>query len=308
MSLQPVLDDLLELRHQAHALGMASHHLVNSSFAGLYASVFRGQGLNFEEVREYQEGDDIRNMDWKVTARTGKPHLKVFREERERSVMLCVDKGPHMDFGTRGTFKSIQAARAAALLGWAANHLHDRVGGVLFGDPRCEDRYFRATKDRRALWRLLHALTTEPRQCDAERRPGTLPEVMRKASQGIGTGGLVFVIADFNGDPEALRQPLSQLCQHHSVVLVPVDDPAERELPDMGEALFRSPDGRLLEVNTSDQAARERYRQAWEETRARLVQLAHGLGAAVIPVWTNEDVHAALMRGLERRLRMRAWL
>ncbi len=308
MSLQPVLDDLLELRHQAHALGMASHHLVNSSFAGLYASVFRGQGLNFEEVREYQEGDDIRNMDWKVTARTGKPHLKVFREERERSVMLCVDKGPHMDFGTRGTFKSIQAARAAALLGWAANHLHDRVGGVLFGDPRCEDRYFRATKDRRALWRLLHALTTEPQQCDAERRPGTLPEVMRKASQGIGTGGLVFVIADFNGDPEALRQPLSQLCQHHSVVLVPVDDPAERELPDMGEALFRSPDGRLLEVNTSDQAARERYRQAWEETRARLVQLAHGLGAAVIPVWTNEDVHAALMRGLERRLRMRAWL
>ncbi len=308
MSLQPVLDDLLELRHQAHALGMASHHLVNSSFAGLYASVFRGQGLNFEEVREYQEGDDIRNMDWKVTARTGKPHLKVFREERERSVMLCVDKGPHMDFGTRGTFKSIQAARAAALLGWAANHLHDRVGGVLFGDPRCEDRYFRATKDRRALWRLLHALTSEPQQCDRERQPGTLPDVLRKASQGIGTGGLVFVIADFNRDPEELRQPLSQLCQHHSVVLVPVDDPAERELPDMGEALFRSPDGRLLEVNTSDPTARENYRQAWENTRQRLIQLAHGLGAAVIPVWTNEDVHAALMRGLERRLRMRAWL
>ncbi len=308
MSLRPVLDDLLELRHQAHALGMASHHLVNSSFAGLYASVFRGQGLNFEEVREYHEGDDIRNMDWKVTARTGEPHLKVFREERERSVMLCVDKGPHMDFGTRRTFKSIQAARAAALLGWAANHLHDRVGGVLFGDPRCEDRYFRATKDRRALWRLLNALTTTPEQCETERRSDTLPDILRKASQGIGTGGLVFVIADFNLDPEMLKRPLSQLVQHHSAVLVPIDDPAERELPDMGRVLFHDPAGNLLEVDTSDAEARRRYRETWEQRRRRLVQLANSLGVAVIPVWTNEDVHTALMRGLERRLRMRAWL
>jgi uncharacterized protein (DUF58 family) len=308
VSLQPVLDDLLELRHQAHALGMASHHLVNSSFAGLYASVFRGQGLNFEEVREYHEGDDIRNMDWKVTARTGKPHLKVFREERERSVMLCVDKGPHMDFGTRGTFKSIQAAKAAALLGWAANHLHDRVGGVLFGDPRCDDRYFRATKDRRALWRLLNALTSEPEQCEHERRSGALPDIMRKASQGIGTGGLVFVIADFNLDPAELKQPLSQLCQHHSAVLVPIDDPVERELPDMGQVLFHDASGALMEVDTSDATARQRYREAWEQRRNRLVQLAHSLGVAVIPVWTNEDVHTALMRGLERRLRLRAFL
>ena len=127
MSLQPRLDDLLELRHQAHTLGLASHHLVNSSFSGLYASVFRGQGLNFEEVREYREGDDIRNMDWKVTARTGDPHLKVFREERERSVMLCVDKGPHMNFGTRKTFKSIQAARAAALTGTTVTSAPPRI-------------------------------------------------------------------------------------------------------------------------------------------------------------------------------------
>ncbi len=305
MSLQPVLDDLLELRHQAHALGMASHHLVNSSFAGLYASVFRGQGLDFEEVREYHEGDDIRNMDWKVTARTGEPHLKVFREERERSVMLCVDKGPHMDFGTRGTFKSIQAAKAAALLGWAANHLHDRVGGVLFGDPRCDDRYFRATKDRRALWRLLHALTTAPERCEAVRGPGTLPQILRKASQGIGTGGLVFVIADFNLDPAELKAPLSQLCQHHTVVLVPVDDPAERVLPDMGQVVFHAADGRLLEVDTGDAEARAAYRKAWHDRRNRLVRLAHSLGVAVIPVATDEDVHTALMRGLRLRLRTR---
>ena len=112
--MHPRLGVLLELRHQAPSLGLASPHLVNTTFSGLYASVFRGQGLNFEEVREYREGDDIRNMDWKVTARTNEPHLKVYREERERNVLLCVDHGPHMFFGTRGTFKSVQAARAAA--------------------------------------------------------------------------------------------------------------------------------------------------------------------------------------------------
>jgi uncharacterized protein (DUF58 family) len=307
MSLKPVLDDLLELRHQAHALGMASHHLVNSSFAGLYASVFRGQGLNFEEVREYQEGDDIRNMDWKVTARTGDPHLKVFREERERSVMLCVDKGSHMSFGTRGTFKSIQAARAAALLGWAANHQHDRVGGLLFADAHQENLWFRATKDRRALWRLLHALTTDPQEANGATEE-QLPEILRKASRGIGTGGLVFVIADFNHSWPDLKMALSQLCQHHSVVLVPVDDPADRELPDMGQALFRDTHGELLSIDTSSSKGRKAYSRAWEKRRQQLLQMAAGLGIAVIPVATNEDVHKALMRGLERRLRTRAWL
>ena len=149
MILYPRLDDLLELRHQAHTLGVAAHHLVNSTFTGLYASVFRGTGLDFDEVREYREGDDIRNMDWLVTARTNVPHLKVFREERQRSVILCVDTGPHMSFGTHGTFKSIQAARAAALIGWAASKQHDRVGGVLFGKPGASMQYFRATPGRR---------------------------------------------------------------------------------------------------------------------------------------------------------------
>jgi len=307
MSLQPRLDDLLELRHQAHTLGLASHHMVNSSFSGLYASVFRGQGLNFEEVREYREGDDIRNMDWKVTARTGEAHLKVFREERERSVMLCVDKGPHMNFGTRKTFKSVQAARAAALLGWAANSLHDRVGGLLFGGDGRDNIYFRATKDRRALWRLLKAMTTEDVE-HGESKPDLLADVLRQAARGIGTGGLVFVIADFNREHRGLVQGLAQLRQRHSVVLVPVDDPADRELPDMGDVMFRGADGELLTVNTSDDAGRDAYSKSWQQRRNALLQLANGSGCALIPVDTTADVHATLMQGLERRLRMRSFL
>lgn len=307
MSLQPRLDDLLELRHQAHTLGLASHHLVNSSFSGLYASVFRGQGLNFEEVREYREGDDIRNMDWKVTARTGDPHLKVFREERERSVMLCVDKGPHMSFGTRKTFKSVQAARAAALLGWAANALHDRVGGLLFRGERHANSYFRPTKDRRALWRLLKALTVEIGS-DSQSPPGLLADILRQAARGIGTGGLVFVIADFNREHEGLIKGLVQLRQRHSVVLVPIDDPADRDMPDMGDVMFRAPGGELISVNTADETGRRAYRNAWQKRRDSLVQIANGSGCALIPVDTTEDVHAVLTQGLQRRLRMRTAL
>lgn len=306
MAKRPRLDDLIELRHQAHTLGLASHHLVNSAFHGVYASVFRGQGLNFEEVREYREGDDIRNMDWKVTARTNDPHLKVYREERERSVVLCVDKGPHMHFGTRGTFKSIQAARAAALLGWAANSLNDRVGGVLFGDAETGPQYFNPTKDRRALWQLLKELA-EPAQ-EAQHGIDCLDMILQRADRGAGTGALIFVIADFNREVGSLDRTLGQLCQRHSVVLVPVDDPTDKELPAMGRALFRGPNGEMIEVDTDNKAGREAYARNWLERRESLTKLANKLRVAIIPVDTDKDVHRSLMEGLERRARSRAYM
>lgn len=158
MTVEVQLDELLELRHQAHALGLAAHHRVASVMSGLYASVFRGRGMEFEETRYYQEGDEIRHMDWRVTARTGVPHLKLFAEERERAAVLCIDASRHMQFGTRGTLKSVQAARAAALLGWAASLNQDRVGALIFGDVLSDVQFFRPTRGRRALWRMLSAL------------------------------------------------------------------------------------------------------------------------------------------------------
>jgi uncharacterized protein (DUF58 family) len=303
---RPQLDELLELRHQAHTLGIASHHLVNTTFSGLYASVFRGQGLNFEEVREYREGDDIRNMDWKVTARTNEPHLKIYREERERSVVLCVDHGPHMFFGTRGTFKSVQAARAAALLGWAANSVNDRVGGMLFGDADTGLVHFQPTKDRRAIWQLLREMANPARR--AQHGTACIDRVLKRASRGSGTGSLIIVIGDFNRDFADLDKTLGQVCQKHSVVLVPVDDPADKEIPALGRALFRDGEGNLVEIDTDDREGRLAYSQRWEERRASLVMLASRLGVAVIPVQTDEDVHSSLMTGLALRARSRAWL
>lgn len=303
MSLFPQLDDLLELRHQAHTLGLASHHLVNSSFSGLYASVFRGTGLDFEEVREYREGDDIRNMEWNVTARTNVPHLKIFREERERSVVLCIDRGPHMSFGTRGTFKSVQAAKAAALLGWAASRLHDRVGGILFGDTEQGMQYFRPTKDRRALWRLLHALTQE----GTTHQPSqdSLAEALHRTDRGSATGALIFVIADMNREITGLEQTLGRLCQRHTLILLPVDDPADRVLPEMGRVTFVGPDGKSMEIDTGNRQARERYSRDWQDRRQRLTSLTSRLGIPLMPVNTNEEIHLALTLGLARHFRRR---
>ena len=304
MTLQPRLDDLLELRHRARTLGLASHHLVNSTFSGLYASVFRGTGLDFEEVREYYEGDDIRTMDWNVTARTNIPHLKVFREERERSVLLCVDKSPHMSFGTRGTFKSVQAARAASLLGWAANSLNDRVGGLLFGDAATGQQHFRPTKDRRALWRLLHALS----QPGAEEfvRGDPLTAALKRAEQTTNIGSLVVVIGDVNRPVEHLEQPLGRICQRHPVALLPVDDPADRELPAMGRVVFHDNSGNRMEIDTDDPKGRRVYTEAWESRRRLLKAVANRLGILFIPLLTSEDVHLTLSRGLQRRLQTRA--
>lgn len=295
----PRLDELLELRHQTHTLGMASHHLVNSAFIGLYASIFRGQGLNFDEVREYREGDDIRNMDWKVTARTSKPHLKLYQEERERSVVLCVDHGPHMYFGTRSNFKSVQAARAAALLGWAANSRQDRVGGLLFGDADQGLQHFQPTKDRRALWRLLSELANPSRR--ALRGLDCLEMVLQRAERGTGTGALIFVIADFNRPSPGLEGALGQLRQRHSVVLIALDDPADEQLPAMGHVLFRDANGELIEIDTDDTRGRQAYSDQWQERRARLIQLANRLGIMLIALNTQDDVRRTLMQGLRAR-------
>jgi len=306
--LLPQLDELLELRHHAHALGTQSHHRVNALLCGLYASTFRGHGMEFEESREYQFGDEIRNMDWTVTARTGIPHLKVFREERERSVILCVDTGPHMRFGTRGTFKSVQAAHAASLVAWSATGNHDRVGALLFGNPNMPYRYYRPGRSRRSLWQMLRALTSaysiEGPGYDGP-RPDCLLKAIETLDRSTPTGALVFIIADLNRDPEDLERLLGRLRQQREVVLMPIDDPADHELPDIGRVVFEDPAGGRVEIDTSNPDGRRLYSERWEENRERLEQMAWRLGLDLIPVPTEVEVHRTLVESLRRRARWR---
>jgi uncharacterized protein (DUF58 family) len=203
-----------------------------------------------------------------------------------------------MSFGTRGTFKSIQAARIAALIGWAASKQHDRVGGVLFGNPATGMRYFRATPGRRGLWRLLRALTTPIEQGNTDE--SQLMAALRHLDSGSHTGSLIFVIAPINQVTAGLEQTLGSLKQRHDVFLLPVDDPADRELPSMGPVIFSNAAGELLEVDTDSEAGRTAFREDWERRREELKQLSYRLGIGLVPVSTDEDVHSSLIKGLRQ--------
>lgn len=230
MALTPRLDDLLELRHGAHALGLAAHHRVNSALVGLYASVFRGQGMDYEETREYREGDDIRNMDWRVTARTGRAHTKVFQEERERPVLVVLDAGPTLYFGTRRRLKSVAAGQMAAAIAWAAVRRGDRIGGFFFAPGR--HRELRPAGGRRGAMRLIQGLVD---WLQPERHPTGEPEKLSSALERVRhtvrPGSLVIIVSDFFGLDEHCNRHLSRLRQHSDVIGCQVVDEAEYGLP-----------------------------------------------------------------------------
>jgi uncharacterized protein (DUF58 family) len=296
--LTPQFDELLELRHKAHSLGLASKQRVQVPLSGLYASVFRGYGMDFEEVREYRHGDEIRNIDWRVTARMNKPYLKVYREERERSVVLCIDVGIHTQFGTRGTFKSIQAAHVAALLGWSANGHGDRVGGLLFGQGT--PQFFRPARSQRHLGQLLRQLTCQPTIMTSDEM--ALEHALKILNRSTATGALLFIIADFNQTPiPILERALSQLHQRHEIVLISIDDPADYDLPAIGQVCFTASDGTQTYVDTDNLQGRMAYRLAWETHRKAFKQIAKQLYMDLISISTQADVYQSLLKGLRQR-------
>ena len=299
--LTPQFKELLELRSQAYSVGLVSSQRTQTMLSGLYASVFRGQGMNFEEVREYQHGDEIRNIDWRVTARMNRPYLKIYREERERSVVLCVNTGVQMQFGTRNTFKSIQAAKTAALLGWSAYGHGDRVGGLLFGQQT--SKFFRPSRSQRSLGQILRNLTIPP---DNKADITTLEQALQVLNRSTSTGSLLFIITDFNQtDIPSLQQTLTQLRQHHEIVLISIDDPADYNLPKVGQVEFNAPDGSKVYIDTDSQAGRMAYRKAWETQHQTLKQTAQRLFIDLFSISTQDDVYNGLLKGLQQRVQRR---
>ena len=205
------------------------HRPAASALAGAYRSRFRGRGVDFVESRAYQPGDDIRNMDWRVTARTGKPHTKIFQEERERPVLVVLDASPSLFFGTRTRLKSVAAGHLAAAMAWAAVRRGDRVGGFLFTPGG--HREIRPAGGRRGAMRLIRGLVDwldpELERSGAEPLSGALERVRHAARPG----SLVLIISDFFNLDDACNRHLSRLRQHNDVIACQVIDPAEEQLP-----------------------------------------------------------------------------
>lgn len=276
------LKALIDLAKPATSLNL--HHLsIRSRQSGGYVSRFKGRGMEFDEARLYQPGDDIRSIDWRVTARTGTTHTKVFREERERPVFISVDNRLTMHFATRGVFKSVLAAKLAGLLAWAADFHGDRIGGQLFSEHEC--RELKPQNGTHAVLRFLNALVKPHNPIDKE---FTLDQVLARLNQHARPGSLVYIISDFRGINDQAETHIAKLSRHCEVVLIFIYDPLESSLPTKGRYRFTD-DERDVVVDTSDQQRLLSYQQRFIQRLQRLELLAKKRGLVFIQCSTVED-------------------
>lgn len=270
--------------------------LANDQLAGTYASVFKGRGLAFDEVRMYQPGDDVRFIDWNVTARTSQPHVKVFREEREMTVMLCVDMSASQSFGTRTMTKRELVAEVSAVLAFSAVKNNDRVGLILFtGDV---EKVVAPKKGPRHVMRVV----AETLQFEPKGHGTNIARALDVVSHLSRRRAVTFVVSDFLGTnyEHALRVAAAR----HDIVPVSVTDPREDELVDVG--ILWSEDletGELIPVDTSSRAVREAYKRRIAQQRAARDTLFKRLGLDHIAIATHRPYITPLAEFFRRRAR-----
>jgi uncharacterized protein (DUF58 family) len=294
---------LIELHHAAQSLKLEPTS-IRANQSGGYVSAFKGRGMEFDEVRPYQQGDDVRTIDWRVTARTGQPHTKLFREERERSVMLWVDMRQSMFFATQGAYKSVRAAQVAGLLGWSANHHGDRLGGLIFSDT--EHQELRPKSGKPPLLHILNRLSKQSSRDISTQAvndiesAAALQQSLARLRLASSTGSLIFLISDFSQLNSAGLAHISQLSQHNDLVLIHLYDPIETELPPPGQ--YQISDGQqTLSLDSSSDDFRYNYKQRFERHQAQLQQLAHRPGIYMLPLSTEHAPLLTLQQHFGRR-------
>lgn len=293
------LDSLLRLQVQASGFSFLPRQPIHSILAGRHASRLRGRGLNFEEIRGYLPGDDTRNMDWKVTARMRKPHVRVFTEERDRPVLLVVDQRIGMFFGSRRCMKSVAAAEVAALGAWRTLSVGDRVAAIVFNDS--ETIEIAPHRSRQRVVEILGAVVRMNHRLDAkagiESKPSMLNEALRRACHMAKHDFLVCLIGDGSGvDDETIRH-VTLLSEHNDVLSVFVYDPLEAELPEAGR-LVVSEGSQQLEVDTGDDRLRERYRADFQERLDWLRAISRRREIPLLSISTAEEVGPQIRRQL----------
>lgn len=281
------LKQLVDLAGPAAALNLPAGN-IRAQLAGLYVSRHKGRGMAFEETRLYQPGDDIRRIDWRVTARTDKAHSKIFREEREKPVFIAVDYRATMQFATRGVFKSVQAARLAGLLAWQALRRGDRIGGQIFGDNGCQE--LKPHTGKAALLHFFNALVHPSYQQLAD---NNLEKSLARLLHHAHPGSQVFILSDFRGISATAENYLASLSRHCEVTLIMISDPLETRLPDKGR--FRFTDNiRDILVDSGDRRRLLDYQQQFQQRQQHLQQLGRKLRISWLACLTNQQPVAIL--------------
>ena len=285
------LADLLKLRYQAQGFSYLPRQPIHSLLSGRHASRLRGRGLNFEEIRSYLPGDDIRNIDWKVTARIGKPHTRVYTEERDRPALLLVDQRLNMFFGSTVSTKSATAAEAAAASAWRVLSVGDRPGALVFDDATIE--HVRPHRSETRVLELLKVVLDKNRalKVDAGIEPNAeqLNEALRVANARATHDYLVCLISDLDGANDETARLMTRLSEHNDVIVLFVYDPLETELPESGKLVVS--DGDLqLQVDAADAGLRTKFREDFDERLATARGLLLKRSVPVLPISTARPV------------------
>ncbi len=287
-------------------LEIRTRRLVNDSLSGAYHSVFKGRGMDFDEVREYTPGDEIRTIDWNVTARAGRPFVKKFTEERELTIFLLVDISASGNFGSGALSKRDLAAELASVLAFSAIRNSDKVGLLLFTDR--VERYLLPKKGRRHVLRVIRDIlyhVPQGRGTDSVKALDVVNHVLHRRA-------IVFLISDFesSGDPQAarasMRRAMRQTNRRHDLIAVHVEDPREKELPNVGiVALEDAETGEIIELDTGRAAVRQRFKDQASERSRRLVSDFRSEGVDTLQLQTDASYLPALQRFFKTRVRRR---
>ncbi|MBW1794893.1 MAG: DUF58 domain-containing protein [Deltaproteobacteria bacterium] len=288
-----------ELLKKIQRFHFRTKFLANDLFAGQYESAFKGQGIEFAEVREYQPGDDIRIIDWNVSARFGRPFVKVFHEERELTVILVLDlSGSHL-FGTRKRFKRELLAEVAGMLAFLAIRTNDKVGAILFSSK--VEKYIPPNKGAAHVWRLIKEIFAyEPQDLTTK-----VDAVLTYLNKVVRRHAIVFLISDCMD--RGFEKSFRLTAKRHDLTVIRVSDPAEQELPDLGLMNLQDPEtGQVALINTRSKELRERWGNYRADQTAYLADLVRRAGVDLVELSTSGPVIEPLMRLFEGKARRRS--
>lgn len=291
------LEELLKLRGLAVGLGLSRHRVVTKNMIGAHASSIRGRGMEFDEVRLYQPGDDVQRIDWRVTSRTGKPHTKLFKEERQRPIHLIVDQRSTMFFGSKTAFKSVVAARLAALYAWSALAHQDKVGAIIVGAEK--NQFLKPSSGKKAVLRVISSLVqfsgALARVPVGKEQSTDFATVLRELSAAAHPGALIILLSDFSDFNDECQHFLTLLRRRCDILCCKIFDPMEKKLPPAN--IYAMSDGfKELHINTRIEALRKRFEDDYEKHTQQLYSNCAKIGVPFLQLSTDDYLPTVLAR------------
>ncbi len=285
------LDELVRLQHRASGFSFLPKQPIHSILSGRHASKLRGRGLNFEELRNYLPGDDTRHIDWKVTARTHTPYVRVYTEEKDRTVWLLIDQRVGMFFGSQQRMKSVVAAEVAAISAWRVLSGGDRVGALVFSDS--DISVVPPHRSHERVMQILKQVVEKNQALSASRDlkpdPGKLNEVLKQASMLARHDCLICLITDGDGLNSETGKYITRLAEHNDVLTAFIYDPLEKDMPAAGRLRFADGEGQL-ETDTSSKKFRQAFKNKFEQRLEEIQSASRRFSIPVLPLNTTEPV------------------